>query len=99
MDVTGLRCPGCPDPLKCVQLFTCSRMSTSDPQRLRGLADRIESQHCTGVAARWCPVHGTCSCKRGERADLNDARCPLHASTSSHAEAELAEFDRESREA
>lgn len=62
------------------------------PETLRALADELESQRCTGVAARWCPVHGDCSCD-GDEADpderYDDPRCPLHATTSSHAEAEL----------
>jgi hypothetical protein len=44
--------------------------------------------HCTEVAAIWCPVCGDCKCPRndvGERT-LEDARCPLHAVDSSHAE-------------
>lgn len=52
---------------------------------LRALADRVESEHCTGVAARWCPVHGTCACAEDMR--FNDPACPLHASESSHAAA------------
>lgn len=49
---------------------------------------------CTGVAAQWCPVHGSCTCPErypdatgalsGER-DMNDPGCPLHAPTSTHA--------------
>lgn len=40
---------------------------------------------CTGVAAKWCPVHGDCSC-REELFGLNDERCSLHAGDSGHAE-------------
>lgn len=60
------------------------------PESLRRRADVIESQECTGVAAQWCPVHGTCACPDPE--DRNDERCALHASTSSHAAATLAEI-------
>lgn len=62
------------------------------PDELRRVADAIESRECTGVAARWCPVHGTCACPDRvldgdwHGVGLNDPACPLHASTSSHAE-------------
>ncbi len=55
------------------------------PAALRRQADLIESQQCTGVSARWCPVHGDCAC--ADWKDLNDPRCPLHRADSSHAEA------------
>jgi hypothetical protein len=59
------------------------------PAALRRLADQIESASCTGIAAQWCPVHGTCKCPRNEDClpQLDDPRCPLHGTTSSHAEA------------
>lgn len=67
------------------------------PDELRALADQIESETCTGVAATWCPIHGDCRCPRdkdgGYTEDgLNDAGCPLHSDESSHAEASLAAF-------
>lgn len=37
---------------------------------------------CTGVAASWCPVCGTCICNRA--AGLDDPRCPLHGPGSPH---------------
>lgn len=43
---------------------------------------------CTGPAASWCPIHGTCSCPRnsgGERIEQSDD-CPLHGRGSLHAE-------------
>jgi hypothetical protein len=46
----------------------------------------VSAAECTGVAASWCPIHGDCTCKQAY--DLNDDRCPLHGSTSDHAEAE-----------
>ena len=42
---------------------------------------------CTGWAASWCPVHGTCRCERapdGERIDDQGTSCPLHAEDSAH---------------
>lgn len=39
---------------------------------------------CTGLTARWCPVHGACSCPRD--GDLDSPSCPLHAPGSDHAE-------------
>lgn len=59
------------------------------PAELRRLADVIESQHCTGVTATWCPVHGDCACPPDpDIRYLNADGCPLHDSASSHAEAE-----------
>jgi hypothetical protein len=54
------------------------------PARLRALADRIESEQCTGLSAFWCPIHGDCACPPGD--DLDDDRCPLHNKESSHAD-------------
>lgn len=70
-------------------------------EQFRALADRLESQHCTGVSARWCPVHGTCTCPTyaddPEHADpasasddydvdsMDDDSCPLHSTSSTHA--------------
>lgn len=57
------------------------------PDRLRRLADVIESRECTGVSATWCPVHGDCTCPPDpDPRYLNADRCPLHDSASSHAE-------------
>lgn len=48
---------------------------------------------CTGVTARWCPVHGDCSCRSHDEAladdmidvpILSDPDCALHAPTSAH---------------
>lgn len=70
--------------------------SALDSIELRRLADQIESEQCTGVAAQWCPLHGTCSCPRDDEGapvdGLDSPSCPLHASTSSHAAARLAEI-------
>jgi hypothetical protein len=65
---------------------------------LRAEADRLESTSCTGLTATWCPVHGDCRCPHVYYADgdepqgrtLNDPACPLHAVSSSHAEAGVA---------
>jgi hypothetical protein len=43
-----------------------------------------ERPKCTGVAARWCPIHGDCECS--EEDDYNDQECPLHSIRSTHAE-------------
>lgn len=49
---------------------------------------------CTGVAARWCPIHGDCTDDPNTPDDGNrwsahcsDSRCPLHGTDSRHAEA------------
>lgn len=39
--------------------------------------------HCTGLMARWCPIHGDCACAAPGPSD--DPTCPLHAPTSTHA--------------
>ena len=61
--------------------------------RLAALTDgsqRTAAAECTGIAAGWCPVHGTCTCPPGEDGlpwrDLNHPSCPLHSPESSHAE-------------
>ena len=43
---------------------------------------------CTGLAARWCPRCGDCTCPEEEREvrGLNSDACPLHALFTSHAE-------------
>jgi hypothetical protein len=40
---------------------------------------------CTGTTARWCPVHGDCTCPRPDL-ELDAASCPLHAPGSEHGE-------------
>lgn len=65
---------------------------------LRAEADRLESTSCTGLTAAWCPVHGDRRCgdldadgegnrREHEVGPMSDPNCPLHAVTSSHAEA------------
>lgn len=41
---------------------------------------------CTGVAADWCPNHGTCTCTRGPNpgAQGDDPYCPIHGAYTSH---------------
>lgn len=52
---------------------------------------RVFGIECTGVSARWCPVHGDCT-NKGEDADepysdhCSEADCPLHGVDSNHAE-------------
>jgi hypothetical protein len=45
---------------------------------------------CTGLSARWCPVHGDCTCATTKGSDwpspLDSPSCPLHGPTSKHAE-------------
>jgi hypothetical protein len=59
---------------------------------LRAEADRLEAANCTGLTATWCPTHGDCTCPPLYDGDeeagrtLNDPRCPLHSTASSHAE-------------
>lgn len=47
---------------------------------------------CTGWAASWCPVHGSCvSCTRRDDGEWDEhySACPLHSATSNHAMAAL----------
>lgn len=41
---------------------------------------------CTGIAARWCPIHGDCT-DTGDRpsSHCDDPFCPLHGLNSRHA--------------
>lgn len=62
------------------------------PAELRALADRIESEECTGIAAGWCPVHGSCTCPKNAEGyrvidHLLDSGCALHGAASNHAAA------------
>jgi hypothetical protein len=52
---------------------------------------RWRSYRCTGLTARWCPLHGTCQCvtinDHGGRewADhMDHDNCPLHNMESKH---------------
>lgn len=41
---------------------------------------------CTGLTARWCPIHGDCTCQwdgYGPEA-MDDPNCPLHSWQSTH---------------
>ena len=39
---------------------------------------------CTGLAARWCDLCGTCTCEPGSESDFDEPTCPLHGGTSRH---------------
>jgi hypothetical protein len=45
---------------------------------------------CTGISARWCPIHGDCVCPEipgsGGEIDMNSDACPLHSFSSRHGE-------------
>jgi hypothetical protein len=47
-----------------------------------------QTAQCTGLAARWCPIHGDCVCSQhdGGWDALDDPACPLHQTSSTHAE-------------
>lgn len=61
------------------------------------IAASLSPVPCTGLAASWCPVCGTCTCPRYDdggrvRDDAGTvwgASCPLHGATSTHAEGEV----------
>ncbi len=45
----------------------------------------IGAQLCTGMAAHWCPNHGTCTCSEHQRANhVAQIECPLHGVESEH---------------
>jgi hypothetical protein len=74
-------------------------LAVRDPHRAQTLLDltraalhiaKAPAAKCAGVSATWCPVHGDCRCPErddGMGRTLTDPGCPLHAPTSSHAEA------------
>lgn len=49
----------------------------------------IESTRCTGLAAKWCPIHGDCTCpnNNGYYAALDRWDCPLHGAQNDHPDA------------
>ena len=54
-----------------------------------GAVRTVPAVECTGVAARWCPIHGSCTDTsrdgREPYADhCNDPFCPLHGAQSNH---------------
>jgi hypothetical protein len=68
---------------------------TTEDVRNGLVADRraARGRRCTGVTARWCPLHGHCTCKRGDddtenegyEISMDDPNCPLHGERSLHA--------------
>lgn len=63
------------------------------PDRFNSTSAPRVTASCTGLAARWCPVHGDCRClQSGLRPDdgytwaddLDGPSCPLHAPDSPH---------------
>jgi hypothetical protein len=47
----------------------------------------LPPEECTGIAATWCPVHGTCTCPEGTDGRLfDDPGCDLHGQASTHAD-------------
>lgn len=57
------------------------------------VATRPKVSPCTGLTARWCPVHGDCACPDDSipelhvTATLDDPQCPLHKPGSGHGHA------------
>ena len=47
-----------------------------------GAIEKALAKRCSGVAARWCDIHGDCECSVEE--DFNDDKCPLHSCRSTH---------------
>lgn len=69
------------------RLIEQSRAEGAAAERARVRAEQhptAEAAICTGISARWCPVHGDCTCP--DESDLCEEWCPLHGLASSHAE-------------
>jgi hypothetical protein len=39
---------------------------------------------CTGIAARWCPLCGACTCEPDSDTDFEEPTCPVHGGASPH---------------
>lgn len=46
----------------------------------------VDPLECTPLSARWCPVHGDCTCSQA--GPLDRSACPLHDPTSGHPQPE-----------
>lgn len=80
-------------------------MTALDPEEVARLLAEASAPDsaCTGLAASWCPVCGDCTCPEpcaeGENEApttyLEDApvSCPLHGSTSRHADTSVSALD------
>lgn len=53
-----------------------------------GQGEGAADAECTGVAAKWCPIHGDCECIEPDDLEepVRDDACPLHSPVSTHAE-------------
>lgn len=62
-----------------------THFAKTDPDLVRRALAEAEASDCTGLSARWCPVHGRCTCTSDVAdLDMNDPTCPLHATASAH---------------
>lgn len=65
---------------------------TENPRRPGRVLPMRVDEPCTGVTARFCPRHGTCTCPGTDvgyparPGPMDSPRCPLHAPDSVHAE-------------
>lgn len=90
--------PPCPDngqrlaALICVAELpggaTCGLLAFSLAEALGQHPDPGTGGGCTGVAARWCEIHGDCTCPAGAP-ELNSYGCPLHGAHTKHGDPEL----------
>lgn len=69
------------------------RARTTDEYRAGMRQDRRDGarRHCTGISARWCPIHGECTCRVSgsdedemRELDMDNPSCALHGRTSLH---------------
>lgn len=68
---------------------------TTEDARNSLVVDRraAKGRRCTAVTARWCPLHGHCTCVQDDDGmdtvtdeyNMDDHDCPLHGARSLHA--------------
>jgi len=58
-----------------------------DDQKNLSQGDQKLKEKCTGLTARWCPIHGDCTCPERPDGDWDGSDdCPLHGLDSDHGE-------------
>lgn len=81
--------PAHPDPAHlAAELRRCDAEIPALLVEAREFAGAVPVQ-CEGLTARWCPRCGTCVCPEDGDLDLDSDDCPLHSSTSDHAEPDV----------
>jgi hypothetical protein len=85
---------GCGFILAALLFLGRGQVRTTEDERNSLVADRraARGRRCTSLSARWCPLHGECTCRidgpdEDEMRELNmdDHDCSLHGRRSLHA--------------